>query len=123
MPFTCTVHDRLVCVAWREVVSREDLEVFAEEMPRIGRSLGFAPDVLHRFDAVTGFSFELTETYHYARKQMLVPIPNPIRVALVATTKEGEYLAHVFKTLTRLPNLEMHIFFEETNARRWLARS
>jgi hypothetical protein len=123
MPFTCTVEDRLVRVSWSDLVTREDLDAFAEEMPRLGRSLGFAPDVLHCFEAVTGFTFDPTEAFHYSRKQRQVEIPNPIRVALVATTKENEYLATVFKTLTKVSNLEMHLFFDEPSARRWLARS
>ncbi len=123
MPFTCTIEGRLVRVLWRDLVTPEDLDAFAEEMPRIGRSLGFAPDVIHVFEAVTGFTFEPIEAYRYSRKQRQVEIPNPIRVALVATTKESEYLATVFQTLTKVSNLEMHIFFDEPSALRWLARS
>ena len=41
---------------------------------------------------------------------------------MVVTTKEGEALAAVFKTLNRTPNLEMRVFADEAAARLWLAR-
>ncbi len=91
-------------------------------MPRIGRGLGFAPDVLHTFEGVTELGFDLAGAYQYSLKQKQVAIPNPIRAAMVATTKENEYLATVFVKLNRAPNLEMKVFFDEPSARCWLAR-
>ena len=60
--------------------------------------------------------------YQYALQQKHVSIPNPVRSAMVVTTKESEYLATIFKTLNRTPNLEMKVFYDEASARRWLAR-
>ncbi len=92
-------------------------------MPRIGRTLGFAPNVLHTFAPEAELGFDPTVAYHYSLQQRQVVIPNPVRAAIVATTKESEYLANVFKSLNRVSNLELQVFFDETSARRWLARS
>lgn len=122
MPYTCAVEGRIVCVSWHGLLAQEDLDALGQDMPRIGRGLGFAPDVLHTFKAVTGLGFEPTAAYQYSLKQKAVRIPNPIRAAMVATTKENEYLATVFVKLNRATNLEMKVFFDEPSARCWLAR-
>ena len=122
MPYVCTIEGCIVHAAWRGTIVPEDLEAFGADMPRIGRRLGFAPDVLHTFEAVTGLGFEPAAAYQYSLKQKQVEIPNPIRVAMATTTKENEYLATVFKMLNRATNLEMEVFPSEAVARRWLAR-
>ena len=122
MPFSCTVEEYCVHVAWRDAISVGDLRSFGQEMPRIGRTLGRAPDVLHTFEAVTGLGFDPAAAYEYSVRQKAVAIPNPIRAAMVATTKENEYLATLFLKLNRAPNLDMRVFFDEASARAWLAR-
>jgi hypothetical protein len=111
-----------VHVSWHGLIAQADLDSFSKEMPRIGRGLGFAPDVLHTFEAVTGLGFDPAAAYQYSHKQRQVEIPNPIRAAMVVTTKESEYLATVFMKLNRAANLEMQVFFDEASARHWLAR-
>lgn len=122
MPITCTTEGRIVHATWSGTIAKEDLESLGKGMPRIGRELGFAPDVLHTYEGVTGVSFEPVAAYHYALQQKQVSIPNPVRSAMVVTTKESEYLATIFKTLNRTANLEMKVFYDEASARRWLAR-
>lgn len=121
MPYTYTIEGRIVHLAWHGVVSREDLGALGADMPRIGRQLGFAPDVIHTFQDVTGYSFQPLVAYTYSLLQKRVQIPNPIRAAIVATSKDGNALAKVFKTLNRTRNLEMEIFADEAAARAWLA--
>jgi len=122
MPYAYTSKGRIVRVSWYGVVTQEDLKAFVADMPRVGRKLGFAPDVIHTFDGVTGHSFQPIAVYMYTLLQKQVQIPNPIRVAMVATTPEGQALAEVFKALNRMRNLEMDVFADEPAARRWLAR-
>ncbi len=122
MPYTYTSKGRIVHVSWYGVVTPEDLQALGADMPRVGRELGFAPDVLHTFAGVTGHSFQPIEVYKYTLRQKQVRIPNPIRAAMVATSPEGQALAKVFKALNRMRNLEMDVFADETAARRWLAR-
>ena len=62
-------------------------------MPRIGRSLGFAPDVLHTFAAVTGLGLKPIEAFAYSLRRSQEPIPNPIRSAIVGSSAQGEALA------------------------------
>lgn len=109
-------------VAWSGTITAEDLASLEQKMPQIGRSLGFAPDALHLFEGVIEAEFEPAAAYAYSRRQRQVAIPNPVRAAMVVVTKENEYLAKVFTTLNRAPNLEMKVFYDEENARRWLAR-
>ncbi len=122
MPYSYAIEGRIVLVAWFGVVGPEDLVAFGREMPELGRDLGFAPNVLHTFDGVTGVGFEPAVIYEYSQIQRQTPVPNPIRVALVAKTKANEYLAAVFKTFNHTPNLELEVFAGEAAARRWLAR-
>ena len=122
MPITCTTKGRIIHVSWSGTIAKDDLETLGKELPRIGRALGFAPDVLHTFEGATGLDFEPAAAYQYARQQKPVAIPETVRAAMVVTTKEAEYLSTVFKTLNRRPNLEMKVFFDEASARRWLAR-
>ncbi len=109
-------------VSWSGTISTEDLESFGATMPRVGRELGFAPDVIHTFDDTTGFSFQPVAAYHHSQQSRHLQIPNPVRAAIVTDTQEGEALATVFKTLNRTPNLEMKVFSNQTAARLWLAR-
>ena len=122
MPYTHTIEGRIVHVCWYGAITHQDLDVFGAEMPRIGRSLGFAPDVLHTFAAVTGLGLKPIEAFAYSLRRSQEPIPNPIRSAIVGSSAQGEALATVFKELNRTPNLEMKVFADETAARRWLAR-
>ncbi len=122
MPYSYTIEERIVHVSWHGVVDREDLASFGADMPRVGRALGYAPDVLHTFDGVTANNFQPIAAYLYSLLQKRVEIPNPIRAAIVATTPQGKAMAKVFKTLNRTHNLEMGMFGDEAAARRWLAR-
>ena len=122
MPYTYSIEGRTVVVAWSGTITTEDLVSLEQKMPQIGRSLGFAPDALHTFGGVIGAEYAPAAAYAYSRRQQQVAIPNPIRAAMVVVTKENEYLATVFATLNRAPNLEMRIFYDEESARRWLAR-
>lgn len=122
MPYSYTIDDRIVHVSWSGVIAKDDLKSFGEDMPRVGRELGFAPDVIHTFDGVAGHSFQPIAAYLYSLLQKRVQIPNPIRAAIVASTPEGKAMAKVFTTLNRSRNLEMGVFADEASARRWLAR-
>jgi hypothetical protein len=123
MPFTCAIEGPVLHVCWYGAITHQDLDAFGAEMPRIGRSLGMAPDVLHTFVAITGLGLEPIEAFTYSLRHNQEPIPSPIRSAIVTDSGEGEALATVFKELNRTPNLEMKVFRTEAEARRWLARA
>ena len=122
MPYSYIVEKRIVHVRWQGVIGEGDLQSFGTDMPRVGRQLGFAPDVIHTFEAATELGFDPAAAYQYSVRQKQVEIPNPIRAAIVVASKENEYIATVFTMLNRATNLEMKVFFDEAEARRWLAR-
>lgn len=122
MPYSYVIEDRVVHVSWQGVVSREDLQSIGQAMPRIARELGFPPDVLHTFEATTGYSFQPIAAYMLALLRKRVEIPSPVRSAVVAATRETRAVAKIFKALNRNHNLEMELFATEAEARRWLRR-
>lgn len=123
MPYTFSIDGRIVHFAWSGVVAKEDLQSIGKEMPRLARELGFAPNVLHTFDAVTGHSFQPLAVYMHSLLRKRVVIPTPVRSAAVTKTSEGASLARMFVSLNRSPNLEMKVFDSEEVARRWLGAS
>jgi len=120
MPYTATVEGRNVHIAWHGVVSREDLQSIGKEIPRLAAELGFAPNVLHTFGTMTGYTFQPIAAYVVALVRKRVTIPHPVKSVSVATTPETRKMAQFFKTLNRSPNLTMEIFESETAARAWL---
>lgn len=123
MPYSSIIEGRVVHIVWSGVMSREDLQSLGKGMPRIAAELGFAPDVLHTFDAVTGHSFQPLAAYMLSLLRKRVEIPTPVRSAAVATTAEGKSMARMMATLNRNHNLEMKVFESEEAARRWLGRT
>ncbi|MBK8475551.1 MAG: hypothetical protein IPL39_04370 [Opitutaceae bacterium] len=121
MPYTYTIEDRIVHLAWSGVVAKEDLQAIGREMPRLAAELGFAPDVLHTFDAVAGYSFQPIAAYALSLLRKRVVIPYPVRSAAVARTPESLALARIFIALNRTRNLTMEVFDSEEKARRWIA--
>ena len=121
MPYTHTIKDRIVHITWEGIVSKEDLQSIGKLMPRLSGELGFAPDVLHTFDAVTGYGFPPIAAYMLSLLRKRVAIPIPVRSAVVVKTKEAKGLAAVFKALNRSPNLTMELFDNEESALRWIA--
>jgi hypothetical protein len=120
MPFTHTIEDRIVHVEWAGIVSKEDLQAIGKLMPRLSAELGFAPDVLHTFDAVTGYGFQPIAAYMVSLLRKRAVIPCPVRSASVVKTPEAKSLASIFKALNRSPNLTIEIFESEAAARRWI---
>lgn len=121
MPFTATVEDRIVHIAWQGVVSEEDLCQVDREIPRLAAELRFAPNVLHTFDKVTQRGFEPKAVYAVSQQRSQRRIPVPVRSALVVKTPEARRVAEVFMALNRSPNLTIETFASGKAARAWLA--
>ena len=120
MPYTATVEGRIVHIAWHGVVSREDLQSIGKEIPRLAAERGFAPDVLHTFGLMQGYTFQPIAAYVLALVRKRATIPHPVKSALVATTPETKKMAQLFRAMNRTPNLTMEIFDSEAAARAWL---
>ena len=121
MPYTYTIEDRIVHIAWAGVISKDDLQSIGKDIPRLAGLLGFAPDVLHTFDGMTGYSFQPIAAYVLSLVRKRVTIPHPVRSASVAKTPEMQKMARFFQSLNRTKNLEMEVFESEGAARHWLA--
>ena len=87
----------------------------------LAAELGFAPDVLHTFDAVAGYSFQPIAAYALSLLRKRAVIPYPVRSAAVARTPETLALARIFIALNRTRNLTMEVFDSEEKGRRWIA--
>ncbi|MBE2213607.1 MAG: hypothetical protein IAE82_07035 [Opitutaceae bacterium] len=121
MPYTATVEDRIIHIAWEGVIAPDDLEGVDREIPRLAAELRFAPNVLHTFDQVTGRSFDPMAAFAVSQKRKYRRIPVPVRAALVVKSPEATRIAEVFVALNRTPNLTMERFPSEKAARAWLA--
>jgi hypothetical protein len=120
MPFTATVEDKIIHIAWEGVVSQDDLQHVDREIPRLATELRFAPNVLHTFDAVTERGFEPMAVYAVSQQRRQRKIPVPVKSALVVRTPEARRVAEVFMALNRTPNLTLETFDSEKRARAWL---
>lgn len=122
MPYSITIEGRVAHVHWFGALCRRDLDTLGQDLPRVGRQLGFAPHVLHTFGEVKA-GLPPIEAFTYALRPGQAPIPNPVRAAIVADSDTAEALATVFRLLNATPNLEMAVFKNEAEARGWLAGS
>jgi hypothetical protein len=120
MPYTYTVEDRIVHIAWDGTISRQDLQSVDQEMPRLAVRLGFGPNVLHTFAEATGHNYELITAYMVSLIRKRIAIPHPVKSALVATTPETKRMAELFRELDATPNLTIEVFASEAAAREWL---
>ncbi len=120
MPFTHAIEDRVVHIRWSGVLTQGDLEGIGKLMPQLVRQLGFVPQVLHTYDAVTGCDFPPLAVYEHSEQRRQLHIPQPSRAASVAKTAVVRDMARVFQLLNRNPNLELEVFATEEAARAWL---
>jgi hypothetical protein len=121
MPYTIQLENRLLEVQWTGVLDREDLESIFHELPRRTRDLGFGPDVLHNFDAVTDVAFVLTDLVGHSRKRVWTALPNAVRSAAVGTTPLTQAHARAFQSLNANPKIDMRVFSSRDKALAWLA--
>lgn len=121
MPYTATVEDRIVHIAWEGTVTQQDLEAVDREIPRLAAELRFAPHVLHTFAPAMTRAFEPMDVFAVAQRRSTRKIPVPVKSALVVKGAEARRVAEVFLALNRSPNLTMETFTSEKAARAWLA--
>ncbi len=107
-------------IRWSGVLTQADLGRIGQLMPQLVRELGFIPQLLHTYDAVTGCDFPPLAVYEHSEQRRHLHIPQATRAALVAKTPVVRDMARVFQLLNRNPNLEMEIFDTEAAARAWL---
>ena len=120
MPYTHTVRDRIVHIAWKGDVNRDDMRSIGQLLPQLAESLGFAPDVLHTFTEMTGPAFEAWTAFEHSLRQEKVRLRNAAKSAVVAKTLKVHVVARMMQALNRNPNLTMEIFTSDEDALAWL---
>ncbi|HLP03344.1 MAG TPA: hypothetical protein VK163_15060 [Opitutaceae bacterium] len=124
MPFTYSIAGRLIHFRWSGTLTRDDLQMLGATMPELARQVaqatGRAPQVLHDFGAVEACDFPPIAAYEHSLRRRTVPIPEPVKSAIVATQTGGRAMARVFQALNRNENLLMELFDTEAAARAWL---
>ena len=120
MPFTPTVKERFVHIAWHGNVTQTDLMALGQELPKIAASLGCAPDVLHTFGELGDKVFTPWAAFEHSIRRETTPMKNVVKSAVVATTPQVLAVARMMQALNRNPGLTMEIFSSETDALAWL---
>lgn len=124
MPFTHAIEGSLIHFRWSGVLTREGFQSLGEAMPglvrQVWQSTGRMPHVLHDFRATEGCDFPPLTAYEISLRRRTVPIPEPVKSAVVATPTGGWAMARVFQALNRNDNLVMELFETEEAARAWL---
>ncbi len=123
MPIRIQLLPDYVHVIWHGELSKEDLDTLSVEMPRIGRQLGHAPNVLHTFDETSGTSLRFEAMHSYGRDLRLVKLPNPCRIASVCTHQVGFGLARMMQLINQNPDLKMEVFSDKEAALHWLVET
>lgn len=120
MPLRIQLLPDYVHVNWHGELSKQDLDLLSVEMPRIGRQIGHAPNVLHTFEETSGTSLRFEAMHGYGRNLRQVKLPNPCRVASVCNHPVGFGLARMMQLINQNPDLEMRVFSEKEPALSWL---
>lgn len=120
MPLRIEVLPDYVHVNWHGELVKQDLDLLSAEMPRIGRQLGHAPNVLHTFDGASGTSLHFDMLNSYSRNLRQIKLPNPCRAASVCTHPLGFGLARMMQLINQNPDVEMMVFSDKEAALRWL---
>jgi hypothetical protein len=125
MPFTYTIEGRLLHFHWSGTLTQTDIQAMGAAMPKLSQQVvgatGKMPDVLHDFEAVESCDFPPIAAYDQSLRRRNVPIPRPVKSAIIASQNGGRAMARLFQALNRNPNLTMEIFDSEAAARQWLA--
>lgn len=120
MPYKATQTDGYVHIQWHGMLKAQDLLALAHELPRIGATLGYAPNVLHTFAGMTGTQIEPWSMLQHSLRRRDTPMPNPIRVAWVTDDAEIRRMGELFQELNRNPNIEISVFDAGAAAKIWM---
>jgi hypothetical protein len=120
MPYKATLSDGLVHVQWLGVLEAGDLLQLTRDLAKFGATLGYAPNVLHTFSRMKRATIEPWSMLQHAFRRRDTQLPNPVRIAWVATTAEVRRMGELFVELNRNPKIEIAVFGTRAAARAWL---
>ncbi|AOS46446.1 hypothetical protein Verru16b_03552 [Lacunisphaera limnophila] len=120
MPIRIQLLPEYVHVVWHGELVNQDLEFLSAEMPRIGRQIGRAPNVLHTFEEVTSTSLRFDAMHIHGNRLRSVKVPNSCRIASVCHQPVAFGMARMMQLINQNPALQMQVFTELEPALRWL---
>ncbi|ACB77340.1 hypothetical protein [Opitutus terrae] len=120
MPYQFTQTDEFVLIEWCGEMTDEDLVALGRQMPQIATKIGYAPNVLHTFDQVTGAQIKPWSIFEHSLRQKRLRLKNPIKCAWVVHTPEVRRMGQLAQELNRNPNLTLELFDTLAAAKTWL---
>jgi len=120
MPFRHTIQDHFVCIEWYGILTPADFAQLLQELPRIGRSLGYAPNILHTFDEVLEIKMDYELFWSHSRQREAIFLPNKVKVATVSDRPIVFGLSRMIESINQSPLVEMHVFKLRPEAEAWL---
>lgn len=121
MPYSHSIKEHYIHIQWHGELCNEDLRSIGAELPGISAKLGYAPNILHTFDEVTGGKIEPWSIFQHSLRREDTRLPNKAKSAAVAKTAKVHAITRLFMELNRNPNIVMEVFDDEEAAIRWLA--
>lgn len=121
MPYSHSIKDHYLHIQWHGELCNEDLRSIGAELPGISARLGYAPNVLHTFDDVTGGKIEPWSIFQHSLRREDTRLPNKAKSAAVAKTAKVHAITRLFMELNRNPNIVMAVFDSEEAAIKWLS--
>lgn len=120
MAFKHTIHEDYIHIEWYGELTRSDLQELGSLIPELGFKMGYAPNVLHTFDAVTSASLQPWDAFQHSLRIEDARLPNRAKSASVAKHPAALAMASLFQELNRNPMLVMETFNTEEEAITWL---
>lgn len=105
---------------WCGVLEAGDLQQLTRELAKWGATLGYAPSVLHTFSRMKRAEIQPWSMLQHALRRQDITLPNPVRIAWVATTAELRRMGELFVELNRNPKIEIVVFESRAAAKAWL---
>jgi len=120
MPFRRTVQDHFVHIEWYGILRPADFAQLLLEVPRIGRSLGYAPNILHTFDEVLEIGMDFASLSSHSRQREAIYLPNKVKVATVSERLLVFGFSRMIELMNETPMMEMRVFKLRAEAEAWL---
>ena len=120
MPFRHTFQDHFVHIEWYGLLTPADFAQLLQELPRIGRSLGYAPNILHTFDEVLEIRVDYAFLTSHSRQREAIYLPNKVKIATVSDRPMIYGLSRMIESINKSPLFEMHAFKLRAEAEAWL---
>jgi hypothetical protein len=120
MPYTITMEPTFVRIVLHGVVTPQDMHALAHDLAAIDASSVVAPHRLADLSAVTAPHLTYPAMQAFAERRRVQPLPNTVRVAIVAPRPIHLGFARMFQNLNQHPQMAIEIFSTVEAAEAWL---